>query len=483
MRILTSQLFNFSKKAFDLTAENTSFSTQQGPLYSDVNAFHVYADLDMPLAISAGETQAADRNLKILQAFASAGDATFTGSGMAILECQGQRLHFIFESDEPTMDFDALMGTSKLFYKIAKREVANYAGKIPFTIRMAGDYGRALLLRSIGEDPSESIVSLGNPANRPAKLLARDVKAGGVPAGFMAFNRASLLHPDDDPKWDFCDLEREVFEKAADESLILNASNAFGESLEFAANQFTSNPQNPVTIPIRRTGMMFRADLDGFSSMVKMALSSGDQAIAALVHSFAALMQYPSSFKETLPRGVKVLCFPWAGDCANLFLECDHYSSEREHLPHTAAVSWHIPQSRFEHWRRLMGKAKWVVAVAGGDPQNNHGSILTGNVYLRKRTFHVGAGWSWGRSSTAEQSKGNLAGDTVIQIEDYSGLDPIYSRPFTDHSEHPALYKKATLDGLTNNSQRNSQSAAVSTPTINPKTSHVVAASRPYLKQ
>jgi hypothetical protein len=197
---------------------------------------------------------------------------------------------------------------------------------------------------------------------------------------------------------------------------------------------------------------MLRADLDGFSARVRSAFSDGDYGLQKLVEEFCTLIDYPKNFADKLPGGVQTVVFPWAGDCANLFLTCEDYDSERGYLPNRLGLEWHRLADQVREgiaWRKLMGQTKWIVAIAGGNPTvEGHGSILTANVAASGRLFHVGAGWSWRRSLDAEQSDGLTRDDTVVQVEDFSGLSKPCRDAFQDHPDNPTLFKVASLDAL-----------------------------------
>ncbi|MGA8660375.1 MAG: hypothetical protein WB586_30025 [Chthoniobacterales bacterium] len=132
---------------------------------------------------------------------------------------------------------------------------------------------------------------------------------------------------------------------------------------------------------------MLRADLDGFSARVRRAFSDGDYGLQKLVEEFCTLIDYPKHFADKLPAGVQTVVFPWAGDCANLFLTCDDYDSERGYLPNRLGLEWHTLADQVREgiaWRKLMGQTNWIVAIAGGNPTvEGHGSILTANVAAR----------------------------------------------------------------------------------------------------
>jgi len=231
---------------------------------------------------------------------------------------------------------------------------------------------------------------------------------------------------------------------------------------------------------------MFRADLDQFSHRVAAAMSHDGIAVPTLVKEFQTIMNYPTVFKDTLPEGVSVLMFPWAGDCANLFLECNDYDLERTYLPNRAAINWHDQgrglSTNGTDWQRVLGNCKWLVALAGGDnKESEHGFVLTGNIFADGRTFHVGAGWSWRRSLDAEQSDETNPEDTIIQNEDHRALDTSLQVPYSDHPAHPSLFKIAEFSKLVKAQAKHEEAGAISMPAVVPGTRIKVSAPRPHV--
>lgn len=496
-RVSVNQLLGLTKTATLLEAYNARTLSEGDIPFADTQGVHIYADLKLEMSLAAAEDEeSAYRNLQILQVYATAAESAAVPAEIGILEVQGQRLHLLKEAkSNGSVDLESLYDACRIFHRIATREIKRLVGQTEFSIRMAADYGRAFLLKSSGLDESESIVSLGVPANRPAKKLARDVGNSGVPAGHLAFNIASLTDPEADAEWEMIDLREDPFQAlAAQQQYLLEAANDVFENrapgvMTKLARDFSPNPHNPVHQPLRRQGFMMRTDLDGFTARVKTAMNGTDQDAFDLVKDFHVIMQYPAAFKETLPSGIKVILFPWAGDCSNMLLECDDYDLERTYLPNTAAINWH-DQGRGAgldgktNWRKLLGETKWLVALAGGESSGaDHGYILTGNVEAAGRTFHVGAGWGWRRSLDAEQSKGTKAEETVIQKEDFDGLDPNLQKPYRDHPFHPTLFKVASFEALAKANREHRSAVCASSPAIVPSVKSSVPAPRPYLNR
>ena len=432
------------------------------PNFADVYGVHLYADLRLELALSAPESPLdASLYLRILQAFASSAEACSRTLNMRILEVQGERLHLFRQLPAPTQNTETeLITFARVFHALAISNIEKEAPGYRTTLRFAVDHGRSLIIRTAQLDFSDSIISLGDPANRAAKRLAVPVKSGGVAAGHLSISRElratgfseSLSWKDIDVSQppQLKDLIDERLRTARAQFSVVEAQN---RSITEAS--IAPNPGNPVSAPRFQTGFMFRADLDGFSRIVRAAFQGGDRALANLVENFAKLLKYPELFAETLPPGLEVTVFPWAGDCANLFVRCKDYPDARTYLPNKLGLNWHdLEKSKAVHSKALreaMGEAEWVVALAGGDPsESGHGKILTANVAAAGRLFCVGAGWSWRRSLDAEQSTGIKPSDTVIQVEDFQGLSLPYSDAYKEHETNPSLFRCASLKALRN---------------------------------
>lgn len=484
MKVSFNQLLGLANRTEFSLANKEGRVQQADPPFADTTGIHIYSDLALPLKIAAGDDQDAVRLLQILQRYAEAAALLRSRTGTVILEVQGPRLHLFRE--EPVLTsrtVEDVVTACRAFHALATAAIKPVAGTTAFNIRMAADYGRAIMLRSAGEDVSESLISLGNPANRPAKRLARNVGDTGVPADHLAVNVNAFNGNQDREWWELFKLTAidDVNEQLIQKQAAFSARrHEFASTFEIEAKEFEPNPKNPVTTPIRRKGFMLRADMDNFSPQVKEAMQKGDQAILQLVLKFHQIMQFPAAYKDTLPDGVSVLAFPWAGDCANLFLECEDYALERTHLPNTAALNWHKPQNNGKNWPSILADTRWIVAIAGGDEDQDHGSIVTGNVYADGRTFHIGAGWAWRRSLDAEQADGTRCQETVIQKEDYQGLDVPLQEPYREHPENPSLFSVAGLSGLELASNGQKQKATVSVAATVPFYNITLPKPRPY---
>lgn len=491
MKIPLTTLIGWTKQAaYQSAIDARTVQPGQTP-YADTVGVHFYSQLDTLLELSAAEGENnASTLLRMLQEYATAAQAAGDAAGFLIFEVQGQRLHLFREGQLSAQQAENIVVEfARTFHRLAEQKIAATAPRQAFHLRIAADHGRAVVIRSMGTDQSESVVSLGVPANRPAKLLAKNVNNGGVPAGHLALNIASFAHPEEE-LWKYYDLapSSEPSKKSSLEEAALHNFSKIAASRQIAlsARDYATNPANPVQVPIRRQGFMLRADLDGFSKRVKVAMSSGEQAVVKMVLEFSELMKYPAYYKERLPVGVSVLLFPWAGDCANIFLVCEDYSFQRTSLPNRAAIEWHemTPNGNDTsrpNWQNLMADSRWLVAMAGGENHgSDHGYIMTGNVVASDRLFHIGAGWGWGRSLDAEQSLGTKPDQTIIQIEDYSGLDSTLRSAYHDHPNNPTLFKVADLQTLLKTAREHRAAAAKSVGTLVPRTSIVTPIPRSH---
>src|SRR5260370_3459370 len=157
-------------------------------VFADVWGIHFYSDLRLELELSASDHPLdASLYLRILQTYASVAEACGNQLGIQILEVQGERLHLLWELAAPSPNEGLkLIDFSRAFHALASRRIAEEAPGYRFSLRFAADYGRALIVRTAGRDFSDSVISLGDAANRPAKPLFLPVGCGAVPAGYLS---------------------------------------------------------------------------------------------------------------------------------------------------------------------------------------------------------------------------------------------------------------------------------------------------------
>jgi hypothetical protein len=436
-------------------------------LFADVRGFHIYAELDLSLRLTAAEDpQDAQLFLGILQEYTLIAEACATRVGARVLEVQGERIHLILPTEEPTKDSVAavvrfsISFTATVYARIGKR-----AGKAFRGMRMAADHGRAILLKA-GDNASGSVISLGPCANAPAKRL-RQTKAGNLALRhehhFLLTGERKSTTWVDFPVLEISEQTRpfssselstqfdadttNIMERLAPE--LPRVRYAYGDYL----NQYlTESATGPVTVQ----GYFVRADLDGFSKQVQTAFEKGESAIRELVARFFRILSYPDEFRKRMTRTIKL---PMAGDCANLVVipASESYDDSREHYPVKASSEWHsLGRGRTStgvNWGDELAGARWSVGIAGGGEDESSGVVLIATLKGRDRDFLVAAGWSVGRSLDAQESEGVKADDTVVPDEDYSALDTPHQKPFKRHGPtfwiaHDLTIQKAEHAGI-----------------------------------
>jgi hypothetical protein len=311
--------------------------------------------------------------------------------------------------------------------------------------RVTADHGPAIMVLSAYSDESDSLVSLGDAANYPAKRLSQiDSRILSVNTGALSISR--------NRKWEdfYIDQLASIVKVAANrEDLGYFINEALANQNRIMAASFIPKPTNGVQDPLLYRGYVLRADLDGFTARVKKAMSGTDEDKQQLANEFTIIMQYPSQFKDKIHRHAQVMLFPWAGDCANMLLVPSNYGLARTYLPNRAGIDWHdlraTSTSNGQRWSDILSDTQWVAGIAGGDDNNsNHGFTLVGRVIAYSRQYLVGGGWGWGRSQDAIQADLFKPEDTVIHIEDYRGLSSQYQKAYSPEG----IYYKASLAKL-----------------------------------
>jgi len=484
------------------------FAADAGPNFADVIGFHVYADLtlNLPLA-AAADGQNANKYLTILEDYAAVGDLCALQVGGRLLEVQGERLHFVLpheKADETAIR--ALLRFSIALTQAVYRKIKPIAGEHWNGFAMAADHGRAIIIVS-GRDGDDSAISLGNPANTPAKRLAREpaVESGHLAIPTRIVERSQMLSSESssDPgkKWTALNvndppsyllplLDVTLLNRIDEAAATINAGAGRRDSriISFAnADYFADTERATVSDPIEVQGFCLRADLDGFTREVERAFGANDdRAIMALVQRFMAIMDLPEHFAKRVQR--PIISLPWAGDCATqlvLLKRGETYDIARRFLPPNASLTWNEcsqngdPSTRAI--REALGTTKWAVGIAGGDgDEGSLGRILTANIRTSGRQFLVAAGWGVRRSLDAQQARHVNADDTVLHIVDCRALHPDYCQAFGALPDI-SIFRRATLDALKKARLKQINSAGKQSPQIMPQIrATVIPAARPF---
>jgi hypothetical protein len=472
-------------------------------LVADAIGFHIYADLHVTLELSAAtEQDKADLFLEVLEDYARiASDFAVGNPKVLIFEVQGERIHLFLNREEATeRNVAELIRFSSYFtdavYAIIKPKIEAYWDGFC----MAADFGRAIVL-STGRDGEDSLISLGNAANAPAKRLARSPQ---LKSGYLAI-KADLahlsagatdleqLHPIGD--WVEINLRErrrqtsEIVEKSLLIRAIENSHSAFVQPgkkrrVHLAkASEIVKTDSATVDNPVLVQAFLMRADLDGFTLRVDKAFAEGtENAIKRLVFEFLQIMDVPDAFETYLGR--PLIRLPWAGDCyCAIFLPKDYedYSAMRNYLPATLSLYYLDPEGKVNAAREkalacVADRCAWSIGVAGGEQSD--GRLLVANIETRHRRFLVVAGWGARRSLDAQNASGLRRNEAAIHDEDYPKLDPNYREAFNRWEDGPTIYRKATAGGLKRAQEKRLADNQVN---LSPRRSEIIVpASRPY---
>lgn len=492
-----------------LRSQNTllanSFQNADDVRFDDVTGFHIYGDLALNLRLAAAEdVRNADKYLDILEEYARIAEASSSQAGAALFEVQGERLHFFLPAPEANeasikqlLQFSIAL-TQTVYDKLKANAGSDWNG---FTL--AADHGRAIVIAT-GRNGDDSVVSLGDAANMPAKRLARTpaVKAGHLALPSRITAKSKLLLSGAAYREDAVWIEINVKEPPLylQPTVDVSLRNRMNESASAIANEFrarrtaikfaTANDiADHATIddPIEVQAIVLRADLDGFTKQVQQAFLAGtEQAIRALIERFLVIMEFPEQFASKMNR--RVISLPWAGDCATqiLLLKPDEsYESIRKTLPATASIDWQDGNGQYEgrmtEIRRAMAGTRWSVGVAGGDTEEgSSGRTLVANIQTAFRKFRVAAGWNVRRSLDAQQADNVVADDTVLPVTDYDGLNSDYQKAFND-LPGSSIFRRATLSALKKARQNQIGSAVQQRPIVMPNiVSGIIPVSKPH---
>jgi hypothetical protein len=444
-------------------------------LIADTTGFHVYGDLHLTLELSAAtEQDKANLFLEVLEDLARIiSDFARANPNVLIFEVQGERIHLFLNRNQlnkgtiaELIEFSSYL--TDAVYETIKPKVEDYWGGFC----MAVDFGRAIVL-STGRDGDDSLISLGNPANRPAKRLARSPQ---VQSGHLALPIEIAEHSDEvrnvDGRYSVGDwIELNVtgrprpIQKTANElileSVIANAKSADDlrrrerRMVAFAAKAAEVVPTDGATVtnPTFVEAFMIRVDLDGFTRRVETAFALNNQdAIKLLVLEFLQIMKIPDAFESYMGR--PFIRLPWAGDCYNALLlpkDYEDYEAVRDYLPAVASLRWFDPDGKVSVTRdkslaAVAAKNKWSIGVAGGE--ESKGRLLVANIETWHRRFLIAAGWGARRSLDAQNAKGLRPDESAIHDEDYAELEDCYREAYKEWQNGPTGYRKATAAAL-----------------------------------
>ncbi|MBK8477263.1 MAG: hypothetical protein IPL39_13480 [Opitutaceae bacterium] len=393
-----------------------------------VVGYHIYGELKLAKKLSASENKEdAERCLRAIAAMTVLGEQCIKSEGGELFEAQGEIIHFFLPAEtQNDRETSRVLRFATAFSHRVYEVVRGIAGDGWGGFAMAADFGLTIVLTTT----SQSIISLGTPANRPAKRLAE-----GVPSGTISIW--------DGARW----REHNVLDRSA----LNEEDRATGLNYESLANRIVSDLQrqdfsvrylNAVTEetplpsstnpPVAVYAHIVRADLDGFSKRVDSAFTADDGgvSITRLVVEFRAVVESAErilrSFKDNNHWQL-----PWAGDCLNAIIlpkSGERFADSQSTLPANFGAHWH------DSFRKSGISAGWTIGVAGGDTglsQADCGHVLVASIPTSERDFPIAVGWGVEMALRAQETKGSRAEDTVIPAEDYRQLADILKELFS----------------------------------------------------
>lgn len=339
--------------------------------------------------------------------------------------------------------------------------------------RMAADAGMTLIVPGRGIYGDESWVSLGDSANRPAKYLYAQLEVSEESRALKRFHVACPAA--NSGGWQVRDMDSmrvRLDEATAISEAVRRAdpvldfvdvqqmrSAAFGQVASFGGN--TPSADSPLTY----FGWVFRADLDGFSSRVEGCFDN-PTALTELAGSFANIMDVAATFVRN--HSEPLVQLPWAGDnftASAVFGTKSAYDSAAPRRLVELSMDY---DAEMEEEASDGGFRGWAHGIAGGTVHGNAG----GNIYLAalragSRTFMVGAGEGFGRSTKALSDIETGPGELVIYQPDWERLEEQYQKPFepavTRRNQQSSLFRCAAIQGL---SRQRARKETISVPTI-----------------
>jgi len=478
------------------------------PIYDAVvtstTGFHLYGDLFLSDSLTRAETEAAAQ--KLLEAVEGVADIASAATHLDdvwLFEVQGLRTHIFIDAEGATSaTVGRVLSFASYFAKSVDSRLRKLMGSDYRRFCMAVAHGDAVVI-STGRDGDDSLISLGNAANRPAKRLAReDIDDGKLALPMELAVKSPLLSSEvaaqPSNRWVHVDVLRRNFPLKMSRDEQINFSTQLDESIssraanrsqvKFAANSrdFINVETSTVDRPAITEGLVIRADLDGFTAKVEEASKRGQEAIRGVVVEFLNILQVPDAFEAYLDQPVVRL--PWAGDCYNAIIlpgPNQSYADLRKNLPPVACLRWHDPDgevnnTRPKPLRQIAATLEWSVGVAGGT--TSKGRVLVANISTRERSFLIAAGWGVRFSLEAQNSRGTTATESIVHIEDHAEMCEPFKMKFTPW-EAGRGFRKASAKSLQDAANEAIGDLAPEKEVPSIVAPHIQVSSRPYFRE
>jgi hypothetical protein len=391
--------------------------------------YHIYGELKLTKKLSSPESNADTAVcLRAIIATTQIADRCVREERGQLLEAQGEIIHaFLSTTGNSYLDALRLYRFAKALTQTVYKIVKPICGDGWNGFAMAADAGDSLILTTATQ--TQSTISLGACANRPAKKLAEGVASG------------TLSVRNEKGRWDEIDLLDQTTDTQEDRATIARYQSIISDiptDTESITINFSRSYDKQTAAWIQEKtstalyGHVLRADLDGFSIRVETAFRATDR-IAALIKlagEFNTLIQRAEATFQNYEHSGKLL-LPWAGDCLNGVIfpsSSETFSDSQGRLPATFGAHWH---GEFQD----PNDDKWTLGIAGGDADEctptSNGRVLIATIATDSRDFSIAVGWGCGMSLRAQEAKGARADDTVIPVADYRQLEPIYQDLFS----------------------------------------------------
>jgi len=494
-----SETATFNRQRGQVTAFNASRSTPYDAYIASVDGYHVYLDVWVSQKLSTAELKGdAEKLLRVIDELADIASTSATVNDIWLFEVQGLRIHVFVDANQcNAMSIGRLLAFSSYMAKSVDKRVRRIAGDDYQGTCMAAAHGHAVVL-STGRDGDDSLISFGNAANRPAKRLGReDISNGNLVIPMEVANLSPLLEhirsEQSGNSWCHIDVLRGDFpcflskdEVKTLESLVetLTPDSTANRIVNFAAvvGGVVNLEAGTVREPTVANGLVFRADLHGFTKRIEEASRRGDESLKAIVGEFLMIMQIPDAFEKVI--GQPATRLPWAGDCYNavFFLKNGQmYQDLREKVLPITCLRWHDPDgqvntTRPDDLRKIAARQQWSVGVSGGD---NSGRVLLANVHTPHRQFMVAAGWAVKHSSEAQNASGLGEGESAVHHEDHAQMCQPFKGKF-DSWDGGRGYRKASKEDLASAASEEVRKLTAEKAVGSVSAPHIQISSKPY---
>lgn len=408
--------------------------------YFPQSFWHLYLHLDLQKKYeNAGNKADATSFLRNVARAAYAAELIARPLGGAVIEVHGSTVHVALPAPvgDPSIVKDFAVGLH-----LALGSVFSERAKVEGW-RMSADYGRTLIVQGEGVHGDDSLVSLGNAANRPAKLMGKELAKSteeerklkrsylavrsGEQGRVEYLNLAALaLHADEKSSQG-----KRWAKLVRSEGVQVSGVRSGPQMIHSQAAPISPPGQSDspsADDPNISFGWVVRADLDGFTKRVSECFDQPAE-LQKLANGFASIMEEAKNF--TAERDEYVVQLPWAGDCLNVaVVYADNAAYEK-------ALATGLVEFSTDCDKALASLAQqsnfggWAQGVAGGLVHGGaHGNIFVGSVEFGERRFLVGAGSGFGRSNQAFVDIDPKAGEIAVFDEDYHWLDKKYREKF-----------------------------------------------------